>query len=63
VRIEDLEHRISEREDEILKLEKIMTEPSFYSDAKKSKDTIDKYQKLMWEVGDLMNQWEGLQNE
>ena len=62
-RITDLEHRISKREEEVRKLEKVMAEPSFYSDERKSKDTIDKHQKLMWEVGDLMNQWEGLQKE
>ena len=38
-----------------------MTAPGFYQDHAASKPIIDRHQALMWEVGDLMNQWEALQ--
>jgi hypothetical protein len=38
-----------------------MAEPGFYSDATASRAVIDRHQALMWEVGDLMSQWEALQ--
>ena len=60
-RIADLEGRISEREGEIKELERAMSVPGFYDDREASKRTIDRHQSLMWEVGDLMAQWEALQ--
>jgi ATP-binding cassette, subfamily F, member 3 len=60
-RIADLEGRISEREGEIKELEQAMSVPGFYDDREASKPTIDRHQSLMWEVGDLMAQWEALQ--
>jgi hypothetical protein len=42
-------------------LEQAMTAPGFYQDHAASKPIIDRHQALMWEVGDLMNQWEALQ--
>ena len=62
-RIEDLEQRISEREKEVRALEAVMAEPSFYDDNQHAKTTIAEHQKLMWQVGDFMNQWEALQVE
>ena len=35
--------------------------PGFYDDREAAKPVIDRHQALMWEVGDLMNQWEALQ--
>jgi ATP-binding cassette subfamily F protein 3 len=60
-RIADLEGRIAEREGEIKELERAMSSPGFYDDRDASKQTIDRHQSLMWEVGDLMAQWEALQ--
>ena len=60
--IEELEARISEREAEIKKIEAQMSEPGFYDNHETSKPVIDRHQALMWEVGDLMGQWEALQD-
>jgi ATP-binding cassette, subfamily F, member 3 len=60
-RIADLEGRIAEREGEIKELERAMSSPGFYDNREASKRTIDRHQSLMWEVGDLMAQWEALQ--
>lgn len=62
-RIADLEQRIGEREESVHALETDMSTADFYSDKTNAKACIDKHQTLMWEVGDLMNQWESLQKE
>ena len=62
-RISDLERRISNREATVQQLETEIASPDFYSDATTAQDTISRHQTLMWEVGDLMNQWEALQNQ
>jgi len=60
-RIADLEGRIAEREAKVKSLETAMSVPGFYDDREASKLVIDQHQALMWEVGDLMAQWEALQ--
>lgn len=60
-RIADLESRISDRERQIKEIEAVMSAPGFYDDRDTSKPVIDRHQALMWEVGDLMNQWEAMQ--
>ena len=60
-RIADLEARIAEREARVKELESAMSAPGFYDDRDASKQLIDQHQALMWEVGDLMGQWEALQ--
>ena len=60
-RIADLEGRIAEREAKVKELEAAMSAPGFYEDRDASKRVIDRHQALMWEVGDLMAQWEALQ--
>jgi ATP-binding cassette subfamily F protein 3 len=62
-RIEDLETRIAERENAIREIEATMSTPGFYEDREAAQPVIDRHQTLMWEVGDLMNQWEALQTE
>jgi len=60
-RIDDLEGRIADREQAIRDLEATMAAPGFYDNHESAKPIIDKHQALMWEVGDLMHQWEQLQ--
>jgi len=60
-RVADLENRIAERESAIREIEQAMARPGFYDDREAAESTIRKHQALMWEVGDLMNQWEALQ--
>ena len=44
-------------------LESEMAVSDFYADESAAKQTIARHEALMWEVGDLMNQWEALGNE
>ena len=37
-----------------------MAAPGFYEDRGASQSVIDRHQGLMWEVGELMHQWEML---
>ena len=60
-RIADLERRIADREQRIKAIEATMASPGFYDDRNQSKPIIDEHQALMWDVGDLMGQWEALQ--
>ena len=62
-RISDLEERITERETTVKQLEEEMGQSGFYDDESAARKTISRHQTLMWEVGDLMNQWEALQLE
>jgi hypothetical protein len=39
-----------------------MAATTFYDDRTAAEAAIARHQKLMWEVGDLMNRWETLQN-
>jgi ATP-binding cassette, subfamily F, member 3 len=59
-RIDELETRIADRERAIKEIEATMSAPGFYDDHETAKPVIDRHQALMWEVGDLMNQWEAL---
>ncbi len=60
-RIKDLEARIADREQQIKDLEGQMAAPGFYEDRTAASDVVARHQALMWEVGDLMHQWETLQ--
>jgi ATP-binding cassette subfamily F protein 3 len=62
-RIAELEARIADREQAIKAIEASMLAPGFYDNHETAKPVIDQHQALMWEVGDLMNQWEALQTE
>jgi len=62
-RVDELEARIADRERAIKEIEATMSAPGFYDDHETAKPVIDRHQALMWEVGDLMNQWEALQTE
>jgi ATP-binding cassette subfamily F protein 3 len=60
-RLAELEARIAERERAIKELEASMAAPGFFADHAAARPILDRHQALMWEVGDLMNQWEALQ--
>ena len=62
-RIADLERRIAAREEAVRKLEADMAAPGFYTDQASAEEAVRRHQGLMWEVGDLMNQWEALEKE
>jgi ATP-binding cassette, subfamily F, member 3 len=61
-RIAALEARIAETETAIREVEQQMSAPGFYEDRTGAQPVIDRHQALMWQVGDLMNQWEELQS-
>ena len=48
--------------DEVKTIEITMSVDGFYDDLKLAKPTLDRHQALMWEVGDLLAQWEALHN-
>jgi len=60
-RIAELETRIAATETQVKEIESAMGEAGFFDDPVTSKPVIDRHQTLMWEVGDLMSQWEALQ--
>jgi len=61
-RLATLETRIAETEAEIKELEQAMAAPGFYDDRTAAQPVLDRHQALMWQVGDLMHQWEELQS-
>jgi ATP-binding cassette subfamily F protein 3 len=63
VRLLELEKRITESEQAVKALEARMAEPGFYEDRDRAAQAADEHQKLMWETGALMSQWEALQAE
>ncbi len=60
-RIADLEGRIAEREAEVKALEAAMSAPGFYDEPAAATAANNRHKALMWEVGDLIAQWEALQ--
>jgi ATP-binding cassette subfamily F protein 3 len=60
-RIDELESRIADTERAIREIEQTMAAPGFYADRAAAQELIDRHQSLMWQVGDLMHQWEELQ--
>jgi ATP-binding cassette, subfamily F, member 3 len=62
-RIAEIELRIAEREEKVKALEATMSAPGFYGNHETAKPVLDQHQALMWEVGDLLGQWEMLQAE
>jgi ATP-binding cassette subfamily F protein 3 len=62
-RVAEIETRIAEKEKAIKEVEVLMAAPHFYSDHEASKPVLARHQALMWEVGELLGQWEMLQAE
>ena len=58
--ITSLETRIAECEAAMREIEQAMAAPGFYDDRTASQPVVDRHQALMWQLGDLMHQWEEL---
>src|SRR5438094_496986 len=56
-----LDAQIAEAEQTLRDIEQAMAAPGFYADRTAAQPLIDRHQSLMWQVGDLMHQWEELQ--
>ena len=59
-RLADLETRIAAHESAIKALEAEMSTPGFYDKRDEAQARLSQHQTLMWEVGELMQQWEML---
>jgi uncharacterized coiled-coil protein SlyX len=62
-RLAELEKRVAEKEQAVKALEGQMASPGFYEDRPRAEQAAEEHKKLMWEVGDLVSQWEALQTE
>jgi ATP-binding cassette subfamily F protein 3 len=62
-RLAELEKRITDAEQSVRALEARMAAPGFYDDRAQAAEASEQHQKLMWETGELMSQWEALQAE
>jgi ATP-binding cassette subfamily F protein 3 len=62
-RLTELEKRVTETEEAVKRVETEMATPGFYDDRERAATAAEEHQKLMWEAGDLMGQWEALQAE
>jgi ATP-binding cassette, subfamily F, member 3 len=62
-RLAELEKRVAEKEQAVKALEAEMAAPGFYDDRAAADKKVSEHQSLMWEVGDLMSQWEMLAAE
>ena len=60
-RIAEMEKRIADKEKAVKDLEALMASPGFYDDRAQADKVVAEHKTLMWEVGDLMSQWETLQ--
>jgi ATP-binding cassette subfamily F protein 3 len=59
-KIADLEAKIAQHEQAMKEIEAAMSAPGFYDNRDQSQPLIDRHQTLMWELGELMHQWEEL---
>jgi ATP-binding cassette subfamily F protein 3 len=62
-RLGELESRVAEAEEAVKTVEAEMASPGFYDDRERASEAAERHQRLMWETGDLMSQWEALQAE
>lgn len=62
-RISDLESKIAEHEQAMKEIEAAMSAPGFYDNRDQAQPLIDRHQTLMWELGELMHQWEELSRD
>ena len=62
-RLAEMEKRIAEKEQAVKELEAQMASPGFYDDRARAEKAAEDHKTLMWEVGELMSQWEMLAGE
>jgi ATP-binding cassette subfamily F protein 3 len=62
-RVQELEGRIAANEQAVKELEARMAAPGFYDERARAAEAAEQHQRLMWETGELMAQWEALQAE
>jgi ATP-binding cassette, subfamily F, member 3 len=62
-RLAELEKRIAEKEQAVKALEAQMASDGFYDDRGRAEKAAEDHKALMWEVGELMSQWEMLAAE
>ena len=62
-RLEEIEKRIAEREAAVGAIEKEMSSAGFFEDRARAEKAAKDRESLMWEVNDLMGQWELMQQE
>ena len=58
-----MERRIAEKEQAVKELEAQMASSGFYDDRARAEKAAEDHKTLMWEVGELMSQWEMLAGE
>ncbi len=58
--IADLEAKIAQHEQAMKDIEAAMSASGFYDNRDQAQPLIDRHQTLMWELGELMHQWEEL---
>jgi len=62
-RLGELEKRVTDKEQAVKLLEAQMAAPGFYDERARAAEAAEQHQKLMWETGELMAEWEALQAE
>ena len=62
-RLDEIEKRIAEKEAAVLAIETEMSTPGFFDDRARAEKAAKDREALMWEVNDLMGQWELMQQE
>ncbi len=62
-RLDEIEKRIAEKEGAVAAIEKDMTTVGFFDDRARAEKAAKDRESLMWEVNDLMAQWELMQQE
>jgi ATP-binding cassette subfamily F protein 3 len=62
-RLDEIEKRIAEKEAAVVAIEKEMSAPGFFDDRARAEKAAKDRESLMWEVNDLMGQWELMQQE
>ncbi len=62
-RLDEIEKRIAEKEAAVGAIEREMSAPGFFDDRARAEKAAKDRESLMWEVNDLMGQWELMQQE
>jgi len=62
-RLDEIEKRIAEKEAAVAAIEAEMSIPGFFDDRARAEKAAKDREAIMWEVNDLMGQWELMQQE